>query len=182
VIVVLVLNLGVVAGLVTVGLTAHSLAVLAEGGRLSPGRRGRRRLAGHPPVRAPTSPAHPNATGIAALVNCGWLLALEVFVAGAAGRLATRTPKVDGLPVLVMSGVAALTMTAGALVLRTDADEDEADGGDPSVAAVLLDTVADAAAAAGVAATGAIILRAAQVIPPMTGSASAGGRHTWPAG
>jgi Co/Zn/Cd efflux system component len=31
-IIVLVLNLGLVAGLVTVGITAHSLAVLAEGG------------------------------------------------------------------------------------------------------------------------------------------------------
>jgi len=73
-------------------------------------------------------------------------------------RLITGTPAVDGLPVLVASGVAALVMTAGALVLQ-------ADGGgaaerDVSVAAVLLDTVADAAAAAGVAAAGAIILAA----------------------
>jgi cobalt-zinc-cadmium efflux system protein len=65
----------------------------------------------------------------------------------------------------VMSGVAALAMTIGALVLRADADtDDDADGEtggrDLSVAAVLLDTIADAAAAAGVAATGAIILAA----------------------
>ena len=59
---------------------------------------------------------------------------------------------------LIVSGVAALTMTAGALVLRADADDDDADGRDLSVAAVLLDTVADAAAAAGVAAAGGIIL------------------------
>src|ERR1700730_3076192 len=49
-------------------------------------------------------------------------------------------------------------MTAGALVLQADADDDDADGRDLSVAVVLLDTIADAAAAAGVAATGGIIL------------------------
>ena len=57
-----------------------------------------------------------------------------------------------------MSGVAAVAMLAGALVLRAD-EEDEEDGErDLSVAAVLLDTFADAAAAAGVAVVGAIIL------------------------
>jgi cobalt-zinc-cadmium efflux system protein len=163
--IVLVLNLALVVGLVTVGLSAHSLAVFAEGGdylldtagvavalfaiRLSARSSGRARPPGRP---APTD--------LAALFNCGWLLLLEVLVTIAAvERLVTRTPKVHGLPVLVVSGVAALTMTAGALVLRGDADdEDEADGGDLSVAAVLLDTIADAAAAAGVAATGGIIL------------------------
>jgi len=49
-------------------------------------------------------------------------------------------------------------MTVGALVLRADTGDDDADGRDLSVAAVLLDTAADAAAAAGVAATGGIIL------------------------
>jgi len=89
----------------------------------------------------------------------GRLLMLELLVAGAAlDRLVTRRVPVDGLPVLVMSGVAAVAMLAGALVLRAD-EEDEEDGErDLSVAAVLLDTVADAAAAAGVAVVGAIIL------------------------
>jgi len=52
-------------------------------------------------------------------------------------------------------------MTAGALILRADPDgedEDAASGSDLSIAAVLLDTIADAAAAAGVAVAGAIIL------------------------
>lgn len=165
-ILVLVLNLGLVAGLVAVGITAHSLAVLAEGSdylldaagigvallaiRLSarPARRGR-----------PNS--YPAATDIAALVNCGWLLVLEMLVVTAAAyRLITHTPEVHGLPVLVVSAAAALIMTAGALVLRGDADDsqEEANERDLSVTAVLLDTVADAAAAAGVAATGVIIL------------------------
>jgi cobalt-zinc-cadmium efflux system protein len=164
--VVLVLNLGLVAGLVAVGLMAHSLAVLAEGGdylldaaavalalvaiRLSARSCGRAR-----------PPGRPSPTDIAALVNGGWLLVFEVLVAiAAAARLVTRTPEVHGLPVLVVSSVAALTMTVGALVLRADTDDDDdgADGRDLSVAAVLLDTIADAAAAAGVAATGGIIL------------------------
>ena len=162
--VVLVLNLILVAGLVIAGVSAHSLAVLAEGGDyfLDAAGVGVALLA----LRLSTRPArpgradrNPHATSIAALVNAGWLLLLELVVAGlAAMRLITGTPAVDGLPVLVVSGVAALVMTAGALVLRADA------GGaaerDASVAAVLLDTIADAAAAAGVAAAGAIILAA----------------------
>jgi len=159
-IVVLVLNVGLVAALVVVGITAHSLAVLAEGGDYLLDAAGVSvallaiRLSARPASRARPSP-----TDIAALINGGWLLALELLVVGAAAeRLLTRTPEVHGLPVLIVSGVAALTMTAGALVLHADPDDDDADGHDLSVAAVLLDTVADAAAAAGVAATGGIIL------------------------
>ncbi len=159
-IVVLALNLGLVAALVIVGITAHSLAVLAEGGDYLLDAAGVAvallaiRLSARPAARRRPAP-----TDIAALVNSGWLLVLEVLIIGAAAdRLITRTPQVHGLPVLIVSGVAALTMTVGALVLRADADDDDADGRDLSVAAVLLDTVADAAAAAGVAAAGWIIL------------------------
>jgi cobalt-zinc-cadmium efflux system protein len=152
--VVLVLNLALVAGLVAVGVGAHSLGVLAEGGDylLDAAGAGLALLA----IRLSARRAHRwrlSPTGAAALVNAGWLLLLELIVAGASiDRLATRTPRVHGLPVLVASGIAAVAMTAGALVLRGD------DEPDLSVAAVLLDTVADAGAAAGVAAAGAIIL------------------------
>jgi cobalt-zinc-cadmium efflux system protein len=164
--VVLALNLGLVAALVAVGLTAHSLAVLAEGSDYLLDAAGvgaallAIRLSARPASRARPD-GRPSPTDIAALVNCGWLLVLEVLVIGAAAeRLITGTPEVHGLPVLVVSAVAALTMTAGAAVLRADARDDshEADGRDLSVAAVLLDTIADAAAAAGVAVTGGIIL------------------------
>jgi cation diffusion facilitator family transporter len=163
-IVVLVLNLGLVAGLVVVGVTAHSIAVLAEGGDYLLDAAGvgvallAIRLAARPAT--PRRPAgYPHATSVAALVNAGWLLVLELLVAAAAlDRLVTRRVPVDGLPVLVMSGIAALVMIGAAVVLG--GDEGDGDGGerDLSVAAVLLDTVADAAAAAGVAAVGAIIL------------------------
>ena len=163
--IVLVLNLALVVGLVTVGLSAHSLAVLAEGGDYLLDTAGVAVALFAIRLSAPSSgrawpPGRPAPTDLAALFNCGWLLLLEVLVIiAAAERLVTRSPEVHGLPVLVVSGVAALTMTVGTLVLRGDADdEDEADGGDLSVAAVLLDTIADAAAAAGVAATGGIIL------------------------
>jgi cobalt-zinc-cadmium efflux system protein len=165
-ILVLVLNLGLVVGLVAVGITAHSLAVLAEGSDYLLDAAGigvallAIRLSARPARRGRLN-SYPAATDIAALVNCGWLLILEMLVVTvAAYRLITHTPEVHGLPILVVSGAAALIMTAGALVLRGDADDsqEEANERDLSVTAVLLDTVADAAAAAGVAATGVIIL------------------------
>jgi cobalt-zinc-cadmium efflux system protein len=155
--VVLVLNLALVAGLVAVGIGAHSLGVLAEGGDylLDAAGAGLAVLA----IRLSARGARGGGlgpTGTVALINAGWLLALELIVAGVSiDRLATRTPQVHGLPVLVASGIAALVMTAGVLILRGDDDGEERD---PSVAAVLLDTAADAAAAAGVAAAGAVIL------------------------
>jgi cobalt-zinc-cadmium efflux system protein len=155
--VVLVLNLALVGGLVAVGIGAHSLGVLAEGGDyiLDAAGAGLALLA----IRLSARGARGGGlgpTGTVALINAGWLLALELIVAGVSiDRLATRTPQVHGLPVLVASGIAALVMTAGVLILRGDDDGGERD---LSVAAVLLDTAADAAAAAGVAAAGAVIL------------------------
>jgi cobalt-zinc-cadmium efflux system protein len=160
--VVLVLNLLLVGALVAVGVTAHSLAVLAAGSDYLLDAAGvcvallAIRLSARPASRA-----RPHATSVAALINAGWLLVLELLVAGAAvDRLAIGTPQVDGLPVLVVSGVAALVMGAGALVLGGDEDDGQGELAerDPSVAAVLLDTIADAAAAAGVAVAGGIIL------------------------
>jgi cation diffusion facilitator family transporter len=164
--VVLVLNIALVAGLVAVGVTAHSLAVLAEGSDYLLDAAGVSvallaiRLSARPSSRARPE-GYPNATSLAALVNAGWLLVLELIVAGAAAdRLINRTPAVHGLPVLMVSGIAALVMATAALILRGDGDggEGQAEERDLSVAAVLLDTIADAAAAAGVAAAGAVIL------------------------
>jgi len=147
-----------------VGLMAHSLAVLAAGADYlaDAGAIGVSLLAiwlaGRPP--SPARPAgYPNATNVAALVNAGWLLALNVLIAVAAvQRLVTGSHRVEGLPVLIASAVAAVVMLAGALVLRGDSDGGDTGGDDLNVKAVLLDTAADAAAAAGVAVSGAIIL------------------------
>jgi cobalt-zinc-cadmium efflux system protein len=154
---VLALNLALVAGLVTAGAAAGSLAVLATGGDylLDAAAVGvallAARLAGRP--RWSGRPGRVDPASAAALLNAGWLLAFELLIAAAAvTRLAAGTPRVDGLPVVLASGLAAVVMTAAALILRGDGERDV------SVAAVLLDTVADAAAAAGTAVAGGVIL------------------------
>jgi cobalt-zinc-cadmium efflux system protein len=161
--VVLLLNLALITALVVTGLAAHSLAVLAAGADYlaDAGAIGVSLLAiwleGRPLSR--TRPdGYPGATNVAALVNAGWLLVLNIVIAVAAiQRLAAGSHRVEGLPVLIVSGVAAAVMLVGALVLGGDPGDD--DGGENlNVKAVLLDTAADAAAAAGVAASGAVIL------------------------
>jgi cobalt-zinc-cadmium efflux system protein len=157
--VVLVLNLSLVTALVVVGLAAHSLAVFAAGADY---------LADAAAIGvsllaiwlAARPRGYPNATNIAALVNAGWLLILNTgIVIAAIQHLATGTHRVEGLPVLIVSAIAAVVMLAGALVLGAAADDDDGEE-DLNVKAVLLDTAADAAAAAGVAVSGAIILGA----------------------
>ncbi len=107
----------------------------------------------HRPER---SAAHANATNIAALINAGWLLALNVWSAVAATRrLVSGVPEVHGLPVLIVSAIAAVVMLAGALIVGTDVED--ADGKeDLNIKAVLLDTAADAGRR-GSRGTGAII-------------------------
>jgi cobalt-zinc-cadmium efflux system protein len=143
---------------VITGLAAHSLAVLAMGADY---------LADAAAIAvsllaiwlAARPRGYPKATTLAALVNAGWLLVLNVMIAAAAiWHLAAGAHHVEGLPVLIVSAIAAAVMLAGALILGGDADDDEDGTEDLNVKAVLLDTAADAAAAAGVAASGAIIL------------------------
>jgi cobalt-zinc-cadmium efflux system protein len=156
--VVLLLNLTLVAGLVIVGVTARSIGVLAEGAdyAVDAAAIGLSLLAiwlSHRPPTVERPLGYPKATKVAALINGGWLLVVSgLVVAGALDRLLTRTPRVDGLAVLVVSGIAAVVMLIGAWILSGDVD------GDLNMRAVLLDTVADAAAAAGVAGAGCVIL------------------------
>jgi cobalt-zinc-cadmium efflux system protein len=164
--IVLALNLALVGALVAVGVTAHSLTVLAAGADylLDAVAAGVALLAirlSTRPLRGVRRDGALKASSVAALINSGWLLVLEVLVAAAAvDRLISGTRQVHGLPVLIVSGIAALVMAGGVLILRGDGDDDEDQIGehDLSVAAVLLDTIGDAAAATAVAATGAIIL------------------------
>ena len=155
---VLALNLALVLGLVTVGAAAHSLAVLAEGGDYLIDAAGVAVALLALRATRDRPEGRPNAARATALINAGWLLILELLVAAlAADRLLNHTPHVDGLAVSIVSGIAALVMTVGALVLRGDGDDEDGER-DLSVAAVLLDTIADASAAAGVAVTGGVIL------------------------
>jgi len=148
------LNVAMVAGLVIVGLRAHSLGVLAAGGdtvadsaaillgslrwlseiaALS----GRRQPRWWPRSmrrrsRSPTS-------------------ARDVILE-AIRRLVTGTDPVQGLPVLVVSSIAAGVMVVGTVILGADAGSE-----DLHMRSVLLDTVSDAVTSAAVAGTGAII-------------------------
>ena len=159
---VLLLNLLLVAALVVVGVAAHSLGVLAAGVDYLADAAAigvsllaiwlTRRTVRRRPQRW-VDPTH-----IAALINTGWLLALNVGVVVAAiRRLVSGAPEVHGLPVLIVSTVAAVVMFIGAIIVGGDLDNDDG-AEDLNVKAVLLDTAADAAAAGGVAVTGAVIL------------------------
>lgn len=164
-VVVLALNVVLVTGLVVVGVSAHSLGVLAEGADYvaDAAAIGVSLLAIWLSNRPPSQrrPAgYPKATVVAALVNGGWLFVLSILVSvGAVDRLVMSTRQVHGLPVLVVSGIAAVVMLGGSLILRGDIDDDGGDC-DLNMRAVLLDTAGDAAAAAGVAIAGGVILAA----------------------
>lgn len=162
--IVLGLNLALIVGLVAVGIAGHSVGLLAAGGDYlaDSGAIVLALLAIWLRDRPPTArrpQGYPRATAYAALVNAGLLLVVVVLVfVAAARRLLTETGPVQGLPVMVAAGVAASVMVAGALVLGGDIDQDDdTDADRANMRAVLLDTVADAAAAAGVAVAGLII-------------------------
>ena len=163
--IVLGLNLALVGVLAAVGAGAHSLGVIAVAADYLADAAAigvavmAIWLAGRPPTSARPQ-GYPKATAWAALVNAGWLLVLSVLVMAAAiQRLVAGTHEVHGLPVLIMSGVAAVVMLIGALILRGDDDDDDDDeSGNLNMRAVLLDTAADCVAAGAVAVGGAVIL------------------------
>jgi cobalt-zinc-cadmium efflux system protein len=157
------LNLALIGALITVGIGAHSLGVLAEGADYLADAAGIGVALfaislSKKPYSSGERSRYPNATNWAALVNGGWLLILTILVsAGAISRLVNGTRPVHGLPVLIVSAAAALLMLAGALILGGEVDDDDDGDDDLHMKAVMLDTAADAAAAASVAVTGAII-------------------------
>jgi cobalt-zinc-cadmium efflux system protein len=151
---VLAINLAMIAVLVAVGLFAHSLGVLASAVDYAGDATG----AGLSLVALKLSRhqhGHPRATSFAALANASLLLLVTLVVAiEGIDRLLSGSPRVHGLPVLIASTIAALAMILCARILGTI----EAD--DFNMRSVMLDSVADAATAAGVALSGAIILAA----------------------
>jgi cobalt-zinc-cadmium efflux system protein len=152
----LILNVSLVGALVVVGVTAHSLGVMAAGADYLADAAG----IGIAMLAFPLSRRFPRVHSIAALVNGGWLLVLSALVAAAAlARLISGTSAVHGMPVLIVSSIAMLVMIVVALILKGDLDESPSDVHENlSSRAVLLDTLADAGSAAGVASAGAIIL------------------------
>jgi cation diffusion facilitator family transporter len=148
---VLAINLVMVTALLAIGLLSHSLGVLASGADYLGDALGAG-LALIAQRAARRKPGRSRAISLAALANSSLLLAVTVVVAAAAiHRLASGTPSIHGAPVIVVSVVAATAMVACALILGDVED-------DLSMQSVMLDTLADAAAALGVAISGAIIL------------------------
>ena len=150
--VVLTLNLAMIVGLVVIGLSAHSLGVLAAGGDYVADSTaiGLGILA--VTIRDRVG-EHSKATTVVAGINAGALLAVSiiVFVAGIR-RLVNGTPDVQGLPVLIVSAIATAVMLVGVFVLGTGAGSE-----DLHMRSALLDTISDAVASAAVAVSGAVI-------------------------
>lgn len=149
--VVLGINVAMVLALLLVGLVTHSLGVLAAGADYLGDALG----TGLSLVALQMSRhkhGHPRATSYAALINSSFLLLATLTVAAeAVHRLSVGAPSVHGLPVVIVSAMAASAMIVCAFILGNVE-------GDLNMESVMLDTVADAAAAVGVAISGVIIL------------------------
>lgn len=144
---VLLLNVTMVVALVVVGLAAHSLGVLAAGGDYVGD------AAGVALSLVALRMRRPKAMSYAALANATFLLIVTVVVVvEALTRLLGGTGHVDGLPVIAVSVIAVLVMSACALIIGTVED------GDLNMRSVMLDTLADAFSSGGVAVSGAIIV------------------------
>ncbi len=151
--IVLTLNLLLIAGLVVVGLTAHSLGVLAAGGDSVADSLaiGLGLFAIHVRER---SGGNSKATTMVAAVNATLLLLITGAVAvEGIRRLIGDSPEVNGLPVLIASTVTMVVMSLCAVIVGGDDDDD-----DLHMRSIVLDTIADAISAGAVAVTGAVIL------------------------
>jgi cobalt-zinc-cadmium efflux system protein len=153
---VLALNLVLAVALVVVGFAANSLGLFAAAGDTvtDVGAVLLSLLAVRLTRRSPTAQrsfGYHRSTILAAQANAVAILAVTALIAVEAVHRLQHPQAVDGLPVLIVAGIAALVNGAAALVLAGDRD-------DLNMRAVLLDTLGDAAANAGVAASGAVIL------------------------
>jgi cobalt-zinc-cadmium efflux system protein len=156
IVIVLCLNGTLIVGLVIAGVVANSVSVLAAAGDTVADCFGlvvgliaiamRDRDPDHPGAQRPIA--------IAALVNSTLLLIVVVTIGvEAVSRLSEGSPPVGGLPMVIVAVITMLAMLAGAVVLgRSAASEDL------HMRSVLLDSLADAAAAAAIAVAGVIIL------------------------
>jgi cation diffusion facilitator family transporter len=150
---VLTLNLMMIISLVVVGLVSHSLGVLAAGGDYVADSAGLALGLVAIGIRDRVG-ARSRATTVVAGINAAALTAVTVFVAvGALRRLVAGTPEITGLPVLIVSVVAAAVMGAGVVILGRSAGAE-----DLHMRSVLLDTMSDALAALAVAVGGVVIL------------------------
>ena len=151
---VLLANLGMVVALVVVGLVAKSLGVLAAGGDYLGDAAGTGLILLALRISRDTHRYH-RAPSYAALANGSFLLLVTAAViVEALRRLIGGAPHVEGLPVIIVSVVAAVVMAACALTIGTVETDDL------NMRSVMLDTLADGASAVGVGVSGAAILLA----------------------
>ncbi|MBV8788234.1 MAG: cation transporter [Mycobacterium sp.] len=152
--IVLVLNVSLIAALILVGLAAHSVSVVAAAGDTAADSVAL--ILGLIAVSVRDRSSHPRrwlAIPAVALINGGALLIVSVLiVVEALRRLVDGVPEVHGLPVLIVSAATMVVLLAGAWVLGASAANE-----DLHMRSVLLDTLADAAAAGTVAIAGAVI-------------------------
>lgn len=152
--IVLGLNVSLITALVVVGLTAHSVSVIAAAGDMAADSVAL--VLGLIAVRVRDRTAYAwrsLAIPVVALINGGALLVVAALIAAESiRRLARGVPEVRGLPVLIVSAVTMAVLLAGAWVLGASAANE-----DLHMRSVLLDTLADAAAAGAVGIAGAVI-------------------------
>jgi cobalt-zinc-cadmium efflux system protein len=150
------LNVALAAALVAAGFVAHSLGLFAAAGDTVTDIGAvllslfAVRLARRSP-NAQRSFGYHRSTILAAQANAAAILVVSLAIVVEAVRRLQDPPAVHGGAVLVVAGVAAAVNGVAALILHGDHH-------DLNMRAVLLDTVGDAAANAGVAAAGAVIL------------------------
>lgn len=148
----LLLNIVMILGLITVGLYSNSLSVLAAGGDF---------IADSLAIALGLFAVHrrdvhrdERATTYVALINAAMLLVITIFVVvQACLRLLNHSPEIDALPVLVVAILSAITMGIGLLILGKGAGTE-----DLHMRSVFLDTASDGLSAIGVAAVGLVIL------------------------
>lgn len=147
----LALNVVLIAGLVVVGLVAHSVSVLASGADFLADSLAI--LLGLVAVHLRDRHGNTQAPTYVALANAVLLLIVTVgVVAESVRRLLLGAPEVAGVPTLVVALISAVAMGVGALILgRTAGDEDL------HMRSVLLDTLTDGLASAAVAVVGVVI-------------------------
>lgn len=152
--IVLGLNVSLIAALVIVGLAAHSVGVIAAAGDTAADSVALVLGLIAVTVRDRTDYAWRSAAiPIVALINGIALLVVVTLIAvEAIGRLTRGVPEVHGLPVLVVSAATMAVLLVGAWVLGASAANE-----DLHMRSVLLDTLADAAAAAAIAVAGAVM-------------------------
>lgn len=150
--IVLGLNIAMIIGLVIVGISSHSLGVLAAGGDY---------VADSAAIALgllaiklrDSKQGHPMATTYVAAVNASFLLIVTALVmAESIHRLTSHAPHIQGLQVMIISIISTIAMVIGAVIIAGDESED-----DLHMRSVLLDTIADGASSAAVALTGGII-------------------------